>query len=337
MSLPVSGKFFILEVIFLSSIRLNGIDVSRWQGKIDWQKVRQSGVDFAFIKCSQGGSVSAAAISPFTDSYFKTNIEGAYAAGVQCGVYHYLTGTTHEDVIKEAEYVARILAPYKSMISFPVALRFEESRYTVFHKTYNAILIRLFTDVIRNAGYAPMLYAPKSFLKNFIDMSSLGDLDVWYARYYAPRSCGKAPDDIPKMTVWQWTGSGRVDGISGCVNLNVAFFDYGKKAEPQTENENKEPPAEPAENESDENPFSLGDVVTIKESATHYYDGGAVIPAWVKYDYDHIVTKDTYYNKKVYKGGSLCVLLGKKISRKTGKTVAGINMWIAVENLNKKK
>lgn len=334
MDLPEKAKFIIQEVIFLSSTRLNGIDVSRWQGKIDWQRVRQSGIEFAFIKCSQGGSVSAAAISPFTDSYFKSNIEGAYAAGVKCGVYHYLTGTTHEDVIKEAEYVVRTISPYKSMITFPVALDFEESRYTTFHKTYNAILIRLFTDVIKNAGYTPILYANKNFLKNYIDMSSLGDLDIWHARYYTPRSCEKVPDDIPRMTVWQWSNVGSIDGIAGNVDLNVGFFDYSKKAEPQAEKPKTDPPKTevPAEN-----PFSVGDVVIIKESATVYYNGGATIPAWVKNDYDHIITKDTYYNKKVYKGGSLCVLLGKKISRKTGKTVAGINTWIAVENIEKKR
>lgn len=319
----------------MDSIRLSGIDVSRWQGKIDWKRVRQSGIDFVFIKCSQGGSISAFAISPFTDSYFISNIEGAYAAGLKCGVYHYLTGTTHEDVIAEAEYVVRILAPFKSKIAFPIALDFEEARYRTFHKTYNAILIRLFTDVIKNAGYTPILYANKSFLKSYIDMSSLGDLDIWHARYYTPRSCENVPTDINKMTVWQWTSTGRVDGISGNVDLDVGFFDYGKKAEekqtepPKTETPKNDTPAK-------EYCFSVGDVVTIKQDAKVYYNGGAAIPAWVKNDYDHIITKDTYYNKKVYKGGSPCMLLGKKISRKTGKTVAGINTWIAVENLEKK-
>jgi GH25 family lysozyme M1 (1,4-beta-N-acetylmuramidase) len=320
----------------MESIRLSGIDVSRWQQKVDWKRVRQSGIDFVFIKCSQGGSVSAASISPFTDSYFKSNIEGAYAAGIKCGVYHYLTGTTHEDVIAEAEYVVSILAPYKSMITFPVALDFEESRYTTFHKTYNAILIRLFTDVIKNAGYTPILYANKTFLKNYIDMSSLADLDIWHARYYTPRSCENVPTDINKMTVWQWSDRGTVDGISGNVDLDIGFFDYSSnKVETQPEAPTAETPK--TEAPAQDTSLSVGDVVSIKESATVYYNGSVAIPAWVKNDYDHIITKDTYYNKKVFKGGSQCMLLGKKISRKTGKTVAGINTWIAVENIVKKQ
>ena len=320
----------------MESIRFSGIDVSRWQQKVDWKRVKQSGINFAFIKCSQGGSVSAAAISPFTDSCFKSNIEGAYAAGIKCGVYHYLTGTTHEDVIAEAEYVVSILKPYQSMITFPVALDFEESRYTTFHKTYNAILIRLFTDVIKNAGYTPILYANKSFLKSYIDMSSLGDLDIWHARYYTPRSCEKVPSDINRMTVWQWSEKGVVDGISGNVDLDLAFFDYStKKEEQQPQAPNAEAPK--TYNPTEETVFSVGDIVSIKESATAYYNGGVTIPTWVKNEYDHIITKDTYYNKKVFKGGSQCMLLGKKISRKTGKTVAGINTWIAIENIVKKQ
>lgn len=306
---------------------MNGIDVSRWQEKIDWKKVKESGIDFTFIKASQGGSISATTITPFTDSYFKSNINEAYKAGIHCGVYHYLTGTTHKDVIAEAEYLISILKPYKKKIVYPVALDFEDARYTSSHKTYNAILVRLFTDIVKSAGYTPILYANRSFLKSYIDMSSLTDLDIWYARYYTPRNSEKSPTDFKKMTVWQWSDSGTIDGISGYVDMNTGYLDYYKKVPktPQNESNNKS------------TIFAVGDVVVIKESTATYYDDGATIPAWVKSDYDHIITKDTYYKKKVFKGGSQCVLLGKKINRKTGKTVIGINTWIAVENIEKVK
>lgn len=303
-----------------------GIDVSRWQEKIDWAKVKADGVDFAFIKASQGGSISSSKISPFTDSYFKRNIVEASTAGILCGVYHYLTGITHEDVIAEAEYLVSLLAPYKDKITYPVALDFEDSRYTTYHKTYNSILVRLFTDIVKEAGYTPMLYANRSFLKSYIDMSSLTDIDIWYARYYTPRSSTNAPTDMNKMTVWQWSDSGSVNGIYGNVDMDIGYFEYTNAVEEEPKQ---------AEAVTIEDSFSVGDIVEIKESAACYYEGGAAIPQWVKDDYDHIITKDLYYKKKVIKNGSECVLLGKKRSRKTGKTVVGINTWIAVENLVK--
>ncbi|HAN20791.1 MAG: hypothetical protein A2Y15_03455 [Clostridiales bacterium GWF2_36_10] len=310
---------------------MNGIDVSRWQDKINWKKVKDSGIDFAFIKASQGGSISATKISPFTDSYFKSNIVEATKAGISCGVYHYLTGTTHEDVIAEAEYMVSILEPFKNLIVFPVALDFEDSRYTTYQKTYNSILVRLFTDIVKAAGYTPMLYASRSFLKTYIDMSSLTDLDIWYARYYNPRSNANIPNDFSKMTVWQWSDSGLVEGISGCVDLNICSVDYTSLKKPSL--------ATKSEDNIVENTiyFAVNDIVEIKKSAITYYEDGATIPAWVKNDYDHIITKDTFYKKKVIKGGSQCVLLGKKINRKTGKTVVGINTWVAVENIVKCK
>ncbi|PKM60927.1 MAG: hypothetical protein CVU97_07550, partial [Firmicutes bacterium HGW-Firmicutes-21] len=275
---------------------MNGIDVSKWQGKIDWKRVKNSGIDFAFIKASQGGSIAASAISPFTDSCFKSNITEAAAAGISCGVYHYLTGTTNEDVIAEAEYLISILEQYKDLVVFPVALDFEDSRYTAYHKTFNSALIRIFTDIVKNAGYTPLLYANRSFLRTHIDMSSLSDLDIWYARYYTPRSKEKTPDDLPealmkKVTVWQWSDSGTVDGIIGKVDMNVSFFDYAK-VNVIVEEQEKAPP------------FAVGDTVEIKQASVHYFEGGAVIPRWVKDDYDHIITSDTYYKKQVIKSGS---------------------------------
>ena len=308
---------------------MNGIDVSRWQGKIDWERVKKSGVDFAFIKVSQGGSLSSLSINPFTDSYFKSNITEAAAAGIRCGVYHYLTGCSQRDAEAEAEYMLGVLEPHKSLITFPVALDFEDSRYIGNTKAYNASLVCIFTERVKNAGYTPLLYANRSFLNNHIDMSAI-DIDIWYARYYTPRSSAVIPSDLPealikRTTVWQWSDSGNVDGVSGKVDMNIGFFDYSKGKMPLEE-------PQPAEER-----LSVGDTVEIKRSAVRYHDGGAVIPVWVKEEYDHIITADTYYRKPVFKGGSRCVLLGKKVSRKTGKTVSGINTWIAEENIVKSR
>ncbi len=320
--MPICRRESELQEVFY----LKGIDVSRWQEKIDWEKVKADGIEFAFIKASQGGSISSLKIKPFTDSYFKRNITNADAAGVFCGVYHYLTGVNQEDVIAEAEYLVRVLAPYKNIIKYPVALDFEDFRYTAHHKSLNSVLIRLFTGIIREAGYTPILYANRSFLRKHIDLSSLSNLDIWYALYYTPRRRINPPSDFSKMTVWQWSNSGSVNGIRGKVDMNVGFYNYADDTK-------KEPVKDNAEQQK--TLFTVGDVVEIKNSAQRYYENGSAIPKWVKEDYDHIITKTLYYGKKVYKSGSECVLLGKKINRKTDRTIAGINTWIAVENIKK--
>lgn len=84
---------------------MKGIDVSIFQGEVDWPSVRDAGIEFAIIKCSQGGFTNSSAISPFTDRCFKRNIVGASDAGPARGAYHLLMGVTEEDVAEEARYV----------------------------------------------------------------------------------------------------------------------------------------------------------------------------------------------------------------------------------------
>ena len=92
-----------------------GIDVSTFQGEIDWQAVKRSGVSFAMIKATQGRAVSSDAYL-FTDSRFVRNITQASQSGIECGVYHYLTARTVSEAVKEAEYFTRTILPYKPQI-----------------------------------------------------------------------------------------------------------------------------------------------------------------------------------------------------------------------------
>jgi GH25 family lysozyme M1 (1,4-beta-N-acetylmuramidase) len=206
-----------------------GIDVSRWQETIDWKKVKDSGINFAFIKSSQGGSVSESRFNPFKDSYFDRNIVNASAAGILCGIYHYMTSTIEDDVLKEAQYLISILNPYRDKIKYPVAIDIEESRYTVLNKSHNSGLVRIFADAIKAAGYKVILYSCKDFLVNHLDMNALSDLDVWLALYYTPRSTATSPV-FNNMTIWQWTSSGvSIPGIAGSVDCNISYKNYAEK------------------------------------------------------------------------------------------------------------
>lgn len=205
---------------------LRGIDVSLWQKDIDWAQVKASGIDFAFIKSSQGGSTSESVVDPFTDPYFKRNIIAAYNAGIACGVYHYMTGITQGDVVKEANYLIRILEDYRDKITYPVAIDIEAPRYTSLSKELNSELVRIFAGIVKSAVYTPIIYSYKSFLNSYVDLSLLQDIDIWIAVWYKDGTYSDPPKGYPKMTAWQYSDKGAIPGISGNVDLNIAYKDY---------------------------------------------------------------------------------------------------------------
>lgn len=172
---------------------MKGIDVSIFQGEVDWLSVRNAGIEFALIKCSQGGFTNSSAISPFTDRYFKRNIVGASDAGLLCGAYHLLMGVTVEDVAAEARYVVELLAPYKERITLPVAVDIEDARYRRNTRELNSTLALEFMRIVGEAGYQTMLYTNRDFLQNHYDDEMLGDIPIWFALYRNPRSDENVP------------------------------------------------------------------------------------------------------------------------------------------------
>ncbi|MEG1743355.1 MAG: GH25 family lysozyme [Clostridia bacterium] len=282
---------------------MKGIDVSVYQQKIDWTKVKDSGVGFVMVKASQGGSIKESGINPFPDRFFETNVQGASAAGIKCGAYHYLTGTTVEDVKKEATFFIKTLEQFRDKIVYPCAVDIEEQRYTFLSKEQNSLLAKTFCNAVKAAGFLPMLYTNRAFSTYYFDMNALLGIDVWFAIYRTPRSKSKKPDDVPAITLWQWSEKGSVDGISGNVDINEGYFDYGEI----------------------QSKIEVGDTVKFKLSAEKYTKNGAKIPDWVKTSFYHVVTKINSKNNTV--------LLGKGINLKTKRTAGGIMTWTDPENL----
>ena len=288
---------------------MKGIDVSIFQGEVDWPSVRNAGIDFALIKCSQGGFTNSSAISPFTDRYFKRNIVGASDAGLLCGAYHLLMGVTVEDVAAEARYVVELLAPYKERITLPVAVDIEDARYRRNTRELNSTLALEFMRIVGEAGYQTMLYTNRDFLQNHYDDEMLGDIPIWFALYRNPRSDENVPQDWANIIFWQWNDGGSVSGIRGAVSQDVSYGEFAEKE------------------------LGVGSVVRINPSAEYYFSKGPRIPAWVKNDYDYVVAATTYRGRPVVKNGDTCVLLGQKISRRDGKITEGINTWCSVQAL----
>lgn len=194
-----------------------GIDVSKHQGDIDWQKVAADGVEFAFIRVGNRGYGSGAIVD---DMQFEKNITGAISNGIKVGVYFFSQAITVEEAKEEAEYVLQKIAPYK--ITCPVVLDVEkvadsEARMNKISKEERTENTLIFLETIENAGYKPMLYHNMEMATLKMDMSRLEKYEKWFAYYnkefYYPYA----------YSVWQYTDKGRVDGIDGNVDMNISF------------------------------------------------------------------------------------------------------------------
>ncbi|TKG97843.1 LysM peptidoglycan-binding domain-containing protein [Peribacillus simplex] len=187
---------------------IKGIDVSHWQGAIDWEKVAQAGVKFVFIKATEGTSYSKL-------SYFKENAPQALAAGLKVGAYHYAKFATVAEAKTEAAYFLDSISSFA--LNYPVVLDLEENKKKAKKKTLTDAAIA-FLEAIEEAGYTSMLYTGKYFLENTLDESRLKKYALWIARYNS--TLGRSTD------IWQHSDSGKVSGISTKVDLNIAYRDF---------------------------------------------------------------------------------------------------------------
>lgn len=206
-------------------MEMKGIDVSKWNGKVDWVGVRNSGVKFVMIRAGVGSSWG----NYSTDVKFDYNIRGAASMGLKIGVYLYSYARTAAAAVGEAEYMVKILEPYRSMISFPVVYDIEDDTQKDLGKSTITSMCACFCNTIRAAGYKPMIYANKEWLTNRIDVNAI-KADVWLAQWTSK------PSWSGKYTMWQYTDSGSVSGISGAVDMNIGYFDYsaGEDGQPAT-------------------------------------------------------------------------------------------------------
>ena len=194
-------------------MEIKGIDVSKWQGRIDWKAVAGSGVKFAMIRAAYGSTSGRITIDP----YFAENVRGAVAAGIAVGVYLYSYARTVYAARLEAQNLVAALATSKEQITYPVAYDLEDASQQSLGRVRNGEMVRAFCDVVRAAGYQPILYANKSWIDNHIDVPD--DVPVWLARW------GVSDPGMP-CQMWQYSDSGSVVGIKGSVDMNISYIDY---------------------------------------------------------------------------------------------------------------
>ncbi|MBR4175135.1 MAG: hypothetical protein IKR56_07345 [Lachnospiraceae bacterium] len=194
---------------------VKGIDVSRYQGVIDWSKVAGSGVKYAFLRAGFRGYGSG---EIQIDETFLENAAQASANGIEIGVYFFTQAVNEEEAIEEAEFVLNLLGGNE--IALPIAYDLERvngGRMNSIDADQMTKNTRAFCDTVGAAGYDAMVYGNMESMLLMLNMDEVEDIPKWFA-YYS--------DDIYfpyKFDVWQYSGKGRVDGITGDVDMNLYF------------------------------------------------------------------------------------------------------------------
>ena len=190
-----------------------GVDVSKHNGNIDWGAVKNSGIDFAIIRCGYRGSSSGALI---VDPLFYQNIIAAQGAGLNVGVYFFSQAVNEAEAVEEASMVLELINGYS--LQMPVYIDVEKSngRGDAISVEERNATIAAFLATISNAGYSAGLYSNKLWLENRISAGAFTNYKIWLAQYV----------DIPTYTatrydIWQYTSKGSIPGIAGNVDMNV--------------------------------------------------------------------------------------------------------------------
>ena len=191
-----------------------GIDVSKWQGDIDFSKLKNAGVEFVIIRIGSSTGING---ENFIDSKFIQNIKNANSVGIPVGVYFYSYANSVDRAISDAKWIIENIKDYK--VELPIAFDWENwGSFNTYELSFFGLtnIAKRFMDTVKDAGYDAMLYSSKTYLEN-IWMSV--DYPVWLAHY--TKNTNYAGD----YSYWQICSNGRVDGINGDVDIDIRYID----------------------------------------------------------------------------------------------------------------
>ena len=197
-----------------------GIDVSKWNGAIDWSAVKASGVKFVIIRCGYRGSDSGVLVE---DSKFRSNIQGAAAAGLKVGVYFFSQAINEVEAVEEASMTLAMMQGYG--VSLPVFIDTEfttnrNGRADGLDKAARSAVCRAFCETIRSGGYTPGVYCSKAWLGPSVDLNVIGGYKIWMAHYV------EQTDYTGHYDLWQFTKNGSIAGIQGSVDMNYSYMGF---------------------------------------------------------------------------------------------------------------
>ena len=195
-----------------------GIDVSKYNKEIDWNAVKDSGVQFAIIRCGYRGSKSGSIV---VDPYFTANIEGATAAGIPVGVYFFTQAVNAVEAVEEASAVMSLTQNYD--LKYPIFIDTEGAggagRADNLDVQSRSAVVEAFCETIRSSGGKAGIYASRNWFNNRLDITKFSENDViWLAEY------ADAPSYGAKYSLWQYSSAGRINGIEGRVDMNLSYL-----------------------------------------------------------------------------------------------------------------
>ena len=201
----------------------NGIDVSVYQGTIDWTKVSESGIDFAMIRAGYRGYGDKGSL--VEDTMFAKNALGAKINKIDIGVYFYSQAINIEEAKEEAKFVVSLIKKYGIDVKYPIAIDTELSpmgtgRADNISKEKRTEVVKAFCETIKQLGYKPMIYANKYWLYDNLNVQQISQYDIWLAHYI------ESTDYKYQYMMWQYTNTGKVDGITGNVDKNYCYKKY---------------------------------------------------------------------------------------------------------------
>ncbi len=227
---------------------LKGIDVSEHQQTIDWAAVKADGIEFAMIRAGYRGYSEGGL---YEDAFFRRNIEGALENGIRVGVYFFSQAINVQEAEEEADYLISLLADYD--ISMPVAFDWEaigndDARTDNMDGGTLTDCAIAFCEKIKAAGYDCAIYAYRYLAYFYYDLPRLTDYRLWMG------AIGSYPDFYYKHDMWQYSITGKVDGIEGDVDLNLMFIEalsgtQAPRALPESDTAESAAPAENSETE----------------------------------------------------------------------------------------
>ncbi|MBR5762721.1 MAG: hypothetical protein IKX87_11940 [Lachnospiraceae bacterium] len=199
---------------------LFGIDVSTWNGTIDWKQVAKSGVSYAIIRCGYRGTTYGSLVE---DNKFASNIKNASDAGIKVGVYFFTQAVSEAEAVEEASMCLSLVEGYK--LSYPIFVDVESgsgnARANGLSKEARTAIVKAFCKTISNSGYKAGVYANKNWLNTKLNATELTAYTIWLAQY------ASAPTyNTTRYDLWQYSSQGSIKGISGNVDLDLSYLGY---------------------------------------------------------------------------------------------------------------
>lgn len=200
-----------------------GVDIDEDAGNVNFSAMKKAGVDFVMLRLGYRGYESG---QIFMDEQYFDYIQAANEAGLDVGIYFRSQAITPKEAMEEAEFVIANLVEMR--VTYPVVFDMglvenDTARIENLPKMQITEIANVFCRRIKEVGYEPMVRGNKYWLLRKIDLTQLGDYDIWLSQ------SGEVPDYPYEFAMWQYTTDGSVDGISGDVNMDISFIDYGQR------------------------------------------------------------------------------------------------------------